>query len=275
MERRSFVRGAGLAGVLAAGVAPAVVHAQAALRWRLTSAFPKSLDTIYGASDTFARKVKDMTGGKFEISVHAAGELVPMPGLVDAVQNIYDGPDIYTANIVAQNSLTGAFEFHPEHNHWHLKAVNQFEVRKALDDGSGGQWNQKATIGQVLKETFCLIDYVPMNDDQLADFGLPELRRRYFDCFATQGISPGWIDYYHHSTHEQFVDITGAKAGIYYLILTFNPDGIFVESNRANNRAWVSFRLDYNGKNNAIVTVLFDSLTQAGEGLEPPSNTNR
>lgn len=87
MERRSFVQGAGLAGVLAAGVAPAVVQAQANLRWRLTSAFPKSLDTIYGAAEVFAAKVKDMTGGKFEISVHAAGEIVPTAGLVDAVQN--------------------------------------------------------------------------------------------------------------------------------------------------------------------------------------------
>ena len=87
MERRSFVRSAGLAGVLAAGVAPALVHAQANIRWRLTSAFPKSLDTIFGAAETFSKHVKDMTGGKFEISVHAAGELVPTPGLVDAVQN--------------------------------------------------------------------------------------------------------------------------------------------------------------------------------------------
>jgi len=87
MDRRSIIKNAGLAGVLAAGIAPAVVHAQANIRWRLTSGFPKALDTIYGAAETFARKVKDMTGGKFEISVHAAGELVPMPGLVDAVQN--------------------------------------------------------------------------------------------------------------------------------------------------------------------------------------------
>jgi TRAP-type mannitol/chloroaromatic compound transport system substrate-binding protein len=87
MERRSFVRNAGLAGVLAAGTAPAIVHAQANLRWRLTSGFPKALDTIYGAADTFSKKVKEMSGGKFEISVHAAGELVPMPGLVDAVQS--------------------------------------------------------------------------------------------------------------------------------------------------------------------------------------------
>ncbi len=41
MERRSFVRGAGIAGVLAAGAAPAIVHAQANIRWRLTSSFPE------------------------------------------------------------------------------------------------------------------------------------------------------------------------------------------------------------------------------------------
>ncbi len=86
MERRSFVQGAGLAGVLAAGVAPAIVQAQASLRWRLASSFPKSLDTIYGAAEVFAKKVGDMTGGKFQISVHAAGELMPAFGVVDGVQ---------------------------------------------------------------------------------------------------------------------------------------------------------------------------------------------
>lgn len=86
MERRSFVRSAGLAGVLAAGVAPAV-HAQAAIRWRLTSAFPKALDTIYGAADTFAKSINDMSGGKFQISVHPSGELVPGFNQVDALQN--------------------------------------------------------------------------------------------------------------------------------------------------------------------------------------------
>ncbi len=86
MERRSFVRSAGLAGVLAAGAAPAIVHAQAAIRWRLASSFPKSLDTIFGAAETMSKMVKDMTGGKFEISVHAGGELMPPFGVVDGVQ---------------------------------------------------------------------------------------------------------------------------------------------------------------------------------------------
>ena len=86
MERRSFVRQAGLAGVLAAGAAPAIVHAQAQVRWRLASSFPKSLDTIFGAADVFAKKVSEMTGGKFQVSVHAGGEIVPPLQVVDAVQ---------------------------------------------------------------------------------------------------------------------------------------------------------------------------------------------
>ena len=86
MDRRSLIKKAGIAGVLAAGAAPAV-HAQTAVRWRLASSFPRSLDTIYGAADVFAKAVKDMSGGKFEISVHAAGELMPAFGVVDGVQN--------------------------------------------------------------------------------------------------------------------------------------------------------------------------------------------
>lgn len=87
MERRSFVRGAGLASVLAAGTAPTVVQAQTQLRWRLASSFPKSLDTLYGASELFARKVAALTGGKFQISTYAAGELMPAFGVVDGVQS--------------------------------------------------------------------------------------------------------------------------------------------------------------------------------------------
>ena len=87
MERRSFIRQSGLAGVLAAGAAPAIVHAQANIRWRIASSFPKSLDTLFGVCDVFAKKVSDMSGGKFQITTHAAGELVPAFGVLDAVGN--------------------------------------------------------------------------------------------------------------------------------------------------------------------------------------------
>lgn len=97
MDRRSVVKGAGIASVLAAGlaacgkkedatpVAPAAPVAPAVstgseIRWRLASSFPKALDTIYGAAETFAKKVGELSGGKFTITVHAGGELMPAGG---------------------------------------------------------------------------------------------------------------------------------------------------------------------------------------------------
>ena len=86
MDRRSIIKQAGIAGVLAAGIAPAV-HAPATVRWRLASRFPKSLDTIFGSAEMFAKTVRSLSGGKFEVSVHAAGELMPAFGVVDALQS--------------------------------------------------------------------------------------------------------------------------------------------------------------------------------------------
>jgi len=86
MQRRQLLKHAGLAGILAAGTAPAVVHGAEKIRWRLASSFPKVLDTIYGAADTFANKVSEMTGGNFQISVHPGGELMPAFGVLDGAQ---------------------------------------------------------------------------------------------------------------------------------------------------------------------------------------------
>jgi len=52
----------------------------------MTSSFPKALDTLFGVADVFSKKVSEMTGGKFVISTHAPGEIVPAFGTVDAVQ---------------------------------------------------------------------------------------------------------------------------------------------------------------------------------------------
>lgn len=85
MDRRALIKQAGIAGVLAAGVAPAV-HAQATVRWRMASSFPKSLDTIFGSGEKFSQTVKALSGGKFEVSIHPAGELMPAFGVVDALE---------------------------------------------------------------------------------------------------------------------------------------------------------------------------------------------
>jgi len=85
MDRRSLLQRSGIAAILASGAAPAV-HAQALFRWRLVSSFPKSLDTIYGGAEVFARHVRAMSNGRFDVTVHAGGELVPAFEVVNAVQ---------------------------------------------------------------------------------------------------------------------------------------------------------------------------------------------
>jgi TRAP-type mannitol/chloroaromatic compound transport system substrate-binding protein len=90
VNRRKFLKvaGAGGVGAAAAGVAaPAIAQSAPELKWRLTSSFPKSLDTIYGAAEIFAKSVAESTDNKFQIQVFAAGEIVPALQAADAVTN--------------------------------------------------------------------------------------------------------------------------------------------------------------------------------------------
>ena len=81
MDRRSFFKKAGTAAVGAAAAttlaAPAIAQENPKISWRLTSSFPKGLDTIYGGGVDVADQVRAMTDGAFDIQVFAAGELVP------------------------------------------------------------------------------------------------------------------------------------------------------------------------------------------------------
>ena len=103
MQRRDFIKRAitGAAGAAVgatsaaavtacasddkAGGAPAV-HTAKRVRWRLASSFPPGLDTIYGGAETLKERVEAITGGRFQIQVYAAGELVPGLQVLDAVQ---------------------------------------------------------------------------------------------------------------------------------------------------------------------------------------------
>jgi len=67
--------------------APAIAQSMPEVKWRVTSSFPKSLDTIYGASEVLAKAVAEMTDNKFQIQVFAAGEIVPGLQAADAVTN--------------------------------------------------------------------------------------------------------------------------------------------------------------------------------------------
>ena len=81
MDRRSFLTKAAVGGTAAAAAtalaAPAIAQAAPKVTWRLTSSFPKSLDTIYGGAEVLSKMMSEATDGNFQIQVFAAGELVP------------------------------------------------------------------------------------------------------------------------------------------------------------------------------------------------------
>jgi len=90
MQRRKFLRTAGVGAAVGASgalAAPAIAQQAPELNWRLTSSFPKSLDTLYGGAERFDKNVAEATDNKFQIRVFAAGEIVPGLQVLDAVQN--------------------------------------------------------------------------------------------------------------------------------------------------------------------------------------------
>ncbi|MEN3793500.1 TRAP transporter substrate-binding protein [Fulvimarina sp. MAC3] len=88
MDRRKFIAGAATGALGASALAtPAIAQERPKLQWRVTSSFPKSLDTIYGGAETVAKYVTEATDGQFEIQVFAAGEIVPGLQAADAVRD--------------------------------------------------------------------------------------------------------------------------------------------------------------------------------------------
>ena len=74
MKRRHYIQGMG--ATLAAATAfakPALAQAMRAVRWRLTASWRKSLDTLFGAAEIFAKAVAESTDNRFQIQVFAAG----------------------------------------------------------------------------------------------------------------------------------------------------------------------------------------------------------
>jgi len=91
MQRRDFLKKAGVGAAagtaLVAGQAMAQAGGGPSVSWRMAGSWPKSLDTLYGGMEFISKRVSAMTGGKFNIKVFAAGEIVGGLQVLDAVQN--------------------------------------------------------------------------------------------------------------------------------------------------------------------------------------------
>jgi len=98
MERRDFAKKAALGALGASALAGCGsgnsesassapnVQTQPNVRWRLASSFTRSLDTIFGAADVLADRLKALTDGRFQLRTYPAGELVPAFEVLNNVQ---------------------------------------------------------------------------------------------------------------------------------------------------------------------------------------------
>ncbi|MHA7648037.1 lysyl oxidase family protein [Nitrosopumilus sp. S4] len=160
---------------------------------------------------------------------------------VIATQQLLDAD----GNIVHEQ-VVSTFEFHDEHNHWHIADVTEFSVHQGSPDGP--------VVGDSNKVTFCVEDvYNMIGNTNTAD-------RVFWDCTVSlQGVQAGWADQYHQSTPGNQVDITGITPGIYYLVHNVNPDGNFIEGDYTNNKAWTELLVFE--KNNGQIDVVETGIT--------------
>jgi TRAP-type mannitol/chloroaromatic compound transport system substrate-binding protein len=90
MQRRRALVGAAAASAAAAApavlAAPALAQSSPEVRWRLTSAFPRNLDVLFGTGERIAQRVGALTENRFQIRFFPAGEVVPGFQVLDAVQ---------------------------------------------------------------------------------------------------------------------------------------------------------------------------------------------
>ena len=87
MKRRQFIATLGTGAAVAAVAKPAIAQSAPQIRWRLTSSFPKSLETLWGGAEVFCKAVSEASDGRFQIQPFAAGEIVPGLAAADAVTN--------------------------------------------------------------------------------------------------------------------------------------------------------------------------------------------
>ncbi|HZP76330.1 MAG TPA: TRAP transporter substrate-binding protein [Pseudolabrys sp.] len=77
---------AGAAGVLGTVAAPAIARA-ATTKWRMVTSWPRRLPGPGMSAERVADRIRTLSGGRLDIAVFAAGEVVPAFEVLDAVGN--------------------------------------------------------------------------------------------------------------------------------------------------------------------------------------------
>ncbi|MFN3526895.1 MAG: TRAP transporter substrate-binding protein, partial [Paracoccus sp. (in: a-proteobacteria)] len=154
MKRRAFLATAGIGAAASTLAAPAL--AQGVRQWRMVSAWPRNLPGPGVAAQMLADRITALSGGRIEVELFAAGEIVPGPGVFDAVAEgtaeLYHAVPAYWGSKSRGILLFGSQPFGLtaiEQHGWMLQGGGQalydemygrFGLKPFLCGNSGPQW---------------------------------------------------------------------------------------------------------------------------------------
>jgi TRAP-type mannitol/chloroaromatic compound transport system substrate-binding protein len=84
-DRRQFLVGAGVAAAAGTAAFPKPAIAQSTTRWSMVTSWPRNLPGPGTAAQLLADRITAASGGRIEVELHAAGEIVPGQQVFDAV----------------------------------------------------------------------------------------------------------------------------------------------------------------------------------------------
>ncbi|MGB0466024.1 MAG: TRAP transporter substrate-binding protein [Pontibacterium sp.] len=85
MKRRQFIQGAGAATLAAGAVASGVAQAAPEFKWKMVTTWPKNFPGLGTGANNLAKLIGEMTGGRVQVKVYGAKELVGALEIFDAV----------------------------------------------------------------------------------------------------------------------------------------------------------------------------------------------
>ena len=171
--------------------------------------------------------------------LHLLGELNLSGHVVSVRQRIYNRDSGYTEKAIS-NDFT--YEDAPGHKHFHFKNWTKLRLRKYDAACTTQGWTGCPELKAGRKISFCLED--------IYTFESSIATGKKYNCETpsgsnqiSQGISVGMQDVYSKSVYGQVIDLTGLRAGTYWLEAEVNPEHVMAERDYSNNTARVTVKI--------------------------------
>lgn len=109
MDRRQFVAGAGVGIAASASAFPKPAIAQGARELKMVTTWPKTLPGLQSAAERVAQSITALSGGRLQVKVFAAGQMVGAFESFDAVSSGL--ADMYHSSEITWAGRSPAFSY--------------------------------------------------------------------------------------------------------------------------------------------------------------------